>query len=55
MTSLDFLNIDDTWDCDSIERKLQDLRESRHYSGDFMLKIDERIDTLERRKIELGC
>lgn len=51
----DTFNIDDAWDCDSIERKINDLEVAKIYPGDRIAEIIEKIDILKRRKTELDC
>lgn len=38
----DTLNIDDAWDCGSIERKINDLEVAKIYPCDFISEIEEK-------------
>lgn len=49
------LEIDDAWDCDSIEEKLRELKQSLKYPIDYANEAGEKILILEQRKVQLGC
>lgn len=47
------LDIDDLWDIESIERRLEMLRNMISYGNDFSEKARTAIDILEARKRQL--
>lgn len=49
------IDIDDAWDCGSIEQKLGELRHALIYPIGFVGEVDKKIRILEQRKIQLGC
>lgn len=49
------LDIDDAWDCDSIEERLRELKQSLRYPIDYTNDASEKIRILEQRKVQLGC
>ena len=50
-----FLNIDDCWDCESINDKLREFKTSRDYPIDYRDDLVVVEEILQKRKRDLGC
>ena len=51
----EIFNIDNVWDCDSINQRLHELYDALNYPIDYNAEVHAKIDILEQRKVELGC